>query len=219
MGGGGGKLEGYEKNNKAMEADNEVFVYTAEVGAVVPRDAVRVMVDPSVTSIPNDAFFERRKLAEVELCEGLVEIGDSAFSRCDHSITKINIPSTLRRINDWAFVASLRTNIRLHDGIESIGAVAFANCIFTNFRVPCLITVIPERIVTNCRAIFSLEISGDVTEIGDYAFFNCYCLRNVAFPSNAVFGDDIFIYDDDDVMTEAAVWFRSTNYKRATSSI
>jgi hypothetical protein len=178
--------------------DAEVFVYTGEGGAVVPQDVVRVRVDPSVTSIPTSAFHLRMTLAEVELCEGLVEIGESSFSHCNHSITKISIPSTLRRIEDLAFYRSLRTPIRLHDGIESIGAAAFTQCIFTNFRVPPLITVIPERIVTNCRAMFSLEISGDVTEILDGAFGYCNCLRNVAFPPNAVFGNDIFIDEEDE---------------------
>ena len=32
-----------------------------------------------------------------------------------------------------------------------------------------------------------------VSEVGGNAFYNCSCLRNVAFPPNAVFGDDIFI--------------------------
>ena len=101
-------------------ADAEVFVYTGAGGVEVPDDVVRVRVDPSVTSIPTRAFRERNKLAEVELCEGLVEIGEWSFARCDHSITKINIPNPLRRIRDWAFYNSLRTLIRLHDGIESI---------------------------------------------------------------------------------------------------
>jgi hypothetical protein len=39
--------------------------------------------------------------------------------------------------------------------------------------------------------MFSLELSEDVTEIGEYAFLYCYCLRNVAFPPDAVFGDFI----------------------------
>jgi hypothetical protein len=68
-------------------------------------------------------------LTEVELCEGLVEIGDRAFRHCYHSITKINIPNSLRRINDCAFWGSLRFPIRLHDGIESIGVFAFSGCI------------------------------------------------------------------------------------------
>ena len=72
--------------------DTEVFVYTGEGGAVIPRDVVRVRVDPSVRSIPANAFCERKKLAEVALCEGLVEIGYAAFAWCGLSITKIVIP-------------------------------------------------------------------------------------------------------------------------------
>jgi hypothetical protein len=131
-------------------------------------------------------------LAEVELCEGLVEIGEWSFGGCDHSITKINIPISIRRINDYAFYNSLRIPIRLHDGIESIGEHAFARCNFTNFRVPPLITRIPIGMLMWCKSTFSVEISEDVTEIVSSAFRFCHCLRNVAIPSNAVFGDDIF---------------------------
>jgi hypothetical protein len=138
------------------------------------------------------------QLAEVELCEGLVEIGERSFSHCFHSITKINIPIILRRINDEAFRNSLRTPIRLHDGIESIGRIAFAHCIFTNFRVPPLLTMIHENMLSHCKSIFSIELFENITEIGQSAFLYCFCLRNVAFPPNVVFGDDIFIEEEDD---------------------
>jgi hypothetical protein len=52
--------------------------------------------------------------------------------------------------------------------------------------------------LSNCKSIFSLELHEAVTEIGEYAFYHCYCLRNVAFPPNAVFGNIIFIKEDDD---------------------
>jgi hypothetical protein len=57
-------------------------------------------------------------LTEVELCEGLVEIGVTSFNNCGHSITMIIIPNSLRRILYCAFYGSLRCPIRLHDGIE-----------------------------------------------------------------------------------------------------
>jgi hypothetical protein len=166
--------------------ETEVFVYA---GAGSPRDVVRVRVDPSVTLIPNDAFLYHEKLAEVELCEGLVEIGEGSFSRCDNSITKINIPATLRRICNYAFRTSLRCPIRLHDGIESIGEYAFAGCIFTKFRVPRLITVIPESMLNGCESMFSVEIPHTVREISCSALSSCYSLRNVAFPPNAVISE------------------------------
>jgi hypothetical protein len=172
--------------------DAEVFIYTGNGGERVPDDVVHVRVDPSVTSIPDQAFYRRKKLAEVELCEGLVEIGEESFGWCDHSITNINIPNSLRRISDCAFNRSLRCTIRLHDGIESIGYYALSRCIFTNFRVPPLITEIPRDILFNCTSIFSLELSKNVRRIGTYAFSYCYCLRNVAFPANADLDDNIF---------------------------
>jgi hypothetical protein len=173
--------------------DEEVFVYAGEGGDSPPQNVVRVRVDPSVTSIPACAFNQRKKLTEVELCEGLVEIGEGSFGYCEHSITKINTPNSLRGICGHAFSYSLRCPIHFHDGIESIGDAAFANCIFTNFRVPPLITVIPESMIVNCRPTFSVELSENVTVIGKYALASCYCLRNVAFPPDAIFGNNIFI--------------------------
>ena len=101
-------------------------------------------------------------------------------------VTNIIIPTSLRRINDVAFECSLRCPIRLHDGIESIGEYAFCHCILTNFRVPPLITVIPCGMLEWCTATFSVEIPLTVTEIKYYAFRFCHCLRNMAFPPNAV---------------------------------
>ena len=194
-----------------MSATDEAFVYTGEGGAEVPQNVVRVLVDPSVTSIPDHAFRQRYMLAEVELCEGLVEIGEQSFWCCDHSITKINIPNSLRRIKDYAFQFSLRCPIRLHNGIESIGTAAFAVCIFTNFRVPPLITVIPVYMLRGCRSLFSLELSENMREIRNAALRYCHCLRNVAFPPDAVFGDDIFFDEDYDEMTDLQLLFGNSN--------
>jgi dextranase len=173
---------------------SDVFVYTGPGGDDVPqapRDVVRVRVDPSVTSIPAHEFRYRKKLIEVVLCEGLVEIGYNSFACCHNSIMKIIIPNSLRRINKSAFNFSLRCPIHLQDGIESIGEYAFAGCIFTNFRVPLLITVIPNGMLAGCKSTFSVEIPLTVTEIGYGAFSDCFCLQNVAFPPDAVIGNDV----------------------------
>jgi hypothetical protein len=184
---------GGRQGTTAMSAtDTVVFVYMGEGGETPPHNMVRLLVDPSVASIPANAFYQRTNLAEVELCEGLVEIGVGSFDYCDHSITKINIPTSLRRINNYAFRYSLRTPIRLHDGIESIGKFAFDGCIFTNFRVPPLITIISSCMLHTCISMFSLELH-NIREIEGYAFSHCYCLRNVAIPPDAVFDENIFI--------------------------
>ena len=78
----------------------EVFVYTA--GAIVPMDVVRARVHPSVTAIPDEAFKDREHLEEVELCGGLVEIGELAFNNCI-SLKRVRTPSTLISIARYAF--------------------------------------------------------------------------------------------------------------------
>jgi hypothetical protein len=189
--------------------DADVFAYTGEGGESPPQNVVHIRVDPSVTLIPALAFYERTKLAEVELCEGLVEIGERSFGFCDHSITNINIPTSLRRIKDRAFQYSLRCAIRLHDGIESIGRHAFAHCIFTNFRVPPLITVLPKYMLRGCMTMFSLELPEHITVVENEAFNYCYCLRNVAFPPDAVFDENILIGTGSDTLMDLQLLFGS----------
>ena len=63
-----------------MAEDNNrsgVFVYTE--GAAVPHDVVRVRVHPSVTVIPEHAFYNRRKLEEVNCVMGCWKL-DSMYS-------------------------------------------------------------------------------------------------------------------------------------------
>jgi hypothetical protein len=51
--------------------------------------------------------------------------------------------------------------------------------------------------------MFSLELPENATEIDNGAFGNCFCLRNVAFPPNAIlFGDYIFLDEDEMQMDE-----------------
>ena len=82
------------------DADN-VFIYTT--GSVVPRDVVRVQVHPSITVIPHEAFRNCRRLEEVELSEGLLEIGVEAFHDCI-GLKRITIPSTVTIIGIHAFM-------------------------------------------------------------------------------------------------------------------
>jgi hypothetical protein len=57
---------------------------------------------------------------------------------------------------------------------------------------PPLITSVSMGMFSHCRSMFSLELPHNATEINKDAFYYCICLRNVAFPPDAVFDDDIF---------------------------
>ena len=133
-----------DMSNNANDA--EVFNYTSVRGERVPCDVVASgSIPPSRQSLITILSTKEVGRGGVE---GLVIIGKSSFSGCYHySITKINFPTSPRRINDWALSGSLRCPIRLHDDIESIGSHTFNDCLFTNFRIPPLNTDVPNYIL------------------------------------------------------------------------
>jgi len=160
----------------------EVFVYTE--GIEVPQDVVRVRVHPSVTVIPEFAFKGRKKLEEVELCDGLLEIGQRAFEDCSSLKSSINIPSTVKVIGSDAFACNPIQSIHLPDSIESIGRAAVGDCNFPILRIPPLIKIIPMSLVGSCKCLVSIELPESVTQIHQYSL-SCKSLRNVAIPHQA----------------------------------
>ena len=67
------------------------------------------------------------KLASVELCEGLKQIGDEAFS-CT-LVRYITIPSTLVDFGSGAFGSCNKlAKIELCEGLKLIGESAFSRC-------------------------------------------------------------------------------------------
>jgi len=161
--------------------DDGVFVYTE--GVVVPSDVVRVRVHPSVTVIPEEVFYRRKKLKEVELCEGLLEIGDHTFSEC-LALKHINIPSGATRIGLGTFSSSL-SSVRLGEGLVEIGNYAFASTRLTQIRIPPLITTVPASMVSCCRTVFSVELPESIMQFEARAFYACHSLRNIALPLDA----------------------------------
>ena len=139
----------------------EVFVYMGEGGPAVPSDVVRVRVHPSVTRIPAEAFEYRKLLQEIELCDGLLEIGDDAFSGCD--LVAISIPNT----------------------VEHIGQYALFRNFVTKFRIPQSVTQLSQGVLEASRSMFSLELPESIVEIGKWAVCTCSSMRNIAFPVGA----------------------------------
>jgi hypothetical protein len=62
-----------------------------------------IRIDPSVTSIPHEAFFDNDQLVEVELPDNIQSIGGRAFTKCC-SLTTIHLCEGLQTIGDGAFL-------------------------------------------------------------------------------------------------------------------
>jgi len=152
--------------------NNETFIYMGG-DMVVPQDVVRVRVHPSVTVIQEKAFYQRRKLKEVELCEGLLEIGSYAFSGCwERGLKRISIPSSVRVIGSYAFNhCSELEEVILCEGLIEIGSNSFDSCYaLKRTNIPSTVTHIFANAFSWCE-LENVKLSEGLLEIGEFAFY------------------------------------------------
>lgn len=109
-------------------------------------------------------------ILHVEIGDGVVEIGESAFFRT--TMTGITIPDTVTKIGDWAFASNQSLgSITLPSGLTTIGTNAF----------------------DNCGAMNQLTIPESVTSIGSGAFSQTN-IRDINIPSGITSLHTTFIW-------------------------
>lgn len=118
-------------------------------------------------------------LSEIVIPEGVISIGDYAFSGC--SLDKVNLPATLETIGDHAFNGVLQSGDAGIDfsaltSLTSIGASAFANC----------------------SAVTKAEFAPSVRDVGIYAFFKTSAMETFLEDARATedTSDDFWISGD-----------------------
>ena len=96
-----------------------------------------------VTRIGDSCFLRKTDLRAVQISEGIVEIGESAFaedgqySDTTAGFISIVMPKTLKKVGKSAFQGTRITQIYFYDGLESIGDNAFMYCSsLSKIRIP-----------------------------------------------------------------------------------
>jgi len=160
-----------EANNNDAEV---VFVYTE--GMAVPEDVVRVRVHPSVAIISENAFNNCLKLEEVELCDGLLEIGSHAFHMCT-SLKSITIPSTVTIIHQYAFSECEQLEkLELFDGLQEIGRYAFFHCLLLKrLTIPNTVRSIGSLAFCHAYQLQYLRLPEGIERMGVYTFSHNRC--------------------------------------------
>jgi len=157
---------------------NEPFLY--RLGAIVPRDVVRVVVHHSIKVIPYRVFRGRRQLKEVLLPEGLEEIGEYAFSRCE-LLECINYPSSLTNIGKHSFNGCISLKeVVLPQGLQEIGLGAFRDCVsLARIDFPSTLFKIGDRAFLRCILLKAVMLPEGLRGIGDEAFRDCESLEQI----------------------------------------
>lgn len=133
-----------------------------------------VVVEPGVTSIGSNAFYNCQSLMSVTLPNTLTSIGGLSFSRCQ-ALTSISLPDTLTHIGGFAFESCTGlTSVTLPGGLAELGEGAFAGSGLTEVLV---------QAGTDTRYEYFYEADKQ-----NHPYF-----YRVALPENTVVGDGPFL--------------------------
>lgn len=190
-----------------ISGTGDMFNYEDKKNRTSPwaGEAIKVIVEPGVTSIGNWAFWGCESLKDVELPDGITVIGDDAFNFC-LNLEEIELPSSVTYIGDEAFYNAGVVNFKIPDGVNAIGDYTFLNCPnLISVEIPNSVTYIgvcafyscekleyvklPDGVTSisaetfqNCKSLKKIHLPQELEKIGNYAFKGCSSLENIVIP-------------------------------------
>lgn len=142
--------------------------------------------------------------------EGFEEIGKYSFYHCPALKGKVELPSSIRKIDERAFWQAKISSINLPEGLETLGDGVFQLCLLKEVILPesCQdlsgdghlgfnqylekvylpegIDSIPERFCIVCENLREVSLPSTVVHIGGQAFYDCDSLKKLKLPENLV---------------------------------
>ena len=145
-----------------------------------------VSLPEGLISIGDHAFSGCKNLTSLVIPEGVTSIGDSAVCDCV-KLTSVSIPDSVVSIGEGAFAGSGLTCISLPGSLLSIGGKTFLDC------ESLASVVLPNRLVSieyfafsNCDSLTSVVLPDSLDYLGFYAFSDCENLRFVSMPNHDI---------------------------------
>ncbi len=141
-------------------------------------DPISVVFPESVTSLPDNAFKNSKKLESVT-ANGLLEIGVGAFEGCE-KLSEIKLPA-LKTVGDRAFKDTSLTKAVIPNA-EYIGSGAFYNCTLLTEADVSSVKTMGTSPFYNCTSLVELSMDS-LTELKKDDFVNSAVKYEMYFPN------------------------------------
>lgn len=176
----------YDENNKVLHiyghGDMANYKLTEQPPWVQYKNQIeQVIIDDGIVSLGNYAFYNYKALKTVVIPRGLKKIGARVFEGCtnlnsfsttnSYQDKKIIIPGTVQSIGTHAFQGCQNiTTLEIQEGVVSIGAAAFQDCVELDIDNVSLPQYSVESIGSNAFAGTTLynNWNSDVLYVGNY---------------------------------------------------
>lgn len=159
-------------------------VKTIDLGAFIYcRKLATVELSEGLESIAEQAFRETA-ISNIHIPESVVSLGENAFQDCKN-LHHVHLPSELTSISGGLFSGcESLTEIVIPENVSSIGAGAFTKSALESIVIPKSVTKIENNTFRRCIALKSIEMPDGLTRIGNYAFNECSALTGIKLPDN-----------------------------------
>lgn len=148
------------------------------VGVSGTLDEGEVEIPDGTVLIAVDAMEDQQNITSVKLPESIRYIGASAFVNCS-KLKEINLPNGLIELGTGAFTCSGLTSVVLPDNIKRIGEYTFKGCgDLTEVTLAKGTTYIGVYAFNGCKKLKKLNNAEDISFIGTYAFLGSGLLLN-----------------------------------------
>ncbi|MFD2115211.1 InlB B-repeat-containing protein [Paenibacillus yanchengensis] len=156
-----------------------------------PRNHVVIpqMINGKKVTAIGDEAFQNKSIQSLELPDGLVSIGKRAF--LNNLFTMLEVPGSIKSIDEEAFQSNGLTSVTIHDGVEKIGRSSFAKNKLTTLSIPNSVIEI-EAGAFQGNLIASLALPNNLVEISDSSFLNNK-LTSIVIPASVkIIGSSAF---------------------------
>lgn len=145
-----------------------------------------LLIPDGVTCIGANAFAECDGFGgTLSLPDSVKTVGEWAFYQCE-GFTGLKLPAGLTKIEklSFAFMAGLKTEVAIPEGVTEIGEGAFECSYMPSVRLPSTLKKIEKQAFMHAHNLTKITLSDGLETIGDEAFSGCHPRNAVVLPAS-----------------------------------